>query len=192
MPTLEQVKRNVNSGIQSREACSDARCTAVFQKFADPSKRLLGRGQLWDALKELMPAVPDFRLNDLIKQDICSTQNGLDLDGFKTLLSHQHPIEQWAETIPFSRMLADAISMDSDTDQLTLVANLSREDISIIVDGLSEGLKAALEQHVLLLSQGLKSAEAAEHSEGSKFQIIPMNCGRLTDFFQGLEGRLGE
>ena len=182
---------NVQSGIRRREAFGEARCRTVFEMFADSKTMLLRKEQVRNALKEIYLGGLESNYKHLLHHDICSTKAGLSFEEFKALLSQQHPIEQWADTLPFCRMLADAIPVNSEMDPLRAVSNLSREDISNIIDGLSESLKSILENHVLLLSKGLEAAENATHVGGSKFQIVPMNCGRLHDFHNGLEGRLG-
>jgi hypothetical protein len=194
--SVEIVKARVLAGMRRREVQTEQDWKKAFEDFKDPATSLLDKKQLRDALQTLGVVISDLALGDLFDESGETPCDGLDFESFKSAITKQSPIEQWAKTLPFSSMVADAVPMPPSSDQLRFVSDLTRKEIDSIVDGLVDGLKDAFEKHVQLLSRGLKAAaEKTVNKEnlgdGSKFQVVSMNCGRVKDFHVGLEGRLG-
>ena len=192
------VRARVLAGIHSREAQEaqgEVGWKKIFERFAASNLhnvKLLSKDRVQEALKEVSSEMTAEDLDDLFERDIDDPKTGLTFEEFKFMITRQKPIEQWAATVPFARLFADAVKVDPNFNQLKYVANLSRDDIGAIVIGMVEGLIIVIEKHVKLLSEGLQAKKTADKPAGSKFQIIPMNCGRLNDFHNGLEGRVGE
>jgi hypothetical protein len=164
----------------------------TYDNFKDQITSLLHRERLQDALTTVGVSISDMEFSDLF--DDSNLLDGLDFESFKAIITKQSPIEQWAKTLPFPSMVADAVPISPTSDPLRGVSMLTRKDIDIIIDGLVDALKDSFEKHVQLLSRGLDATEKAPKVDldGSKFQVASMSCGRVKDFHVGLDGRLGK
>ena len=106
------------------------------------------------------------------------------------------PVETWEETLPLTRILADALPKHDICDHSRVVNSLTQREIDVIAECFAVSLKDVLNQHIAKLKstfvimdrQVLKSGP---YSAASKFVIETMEGGSISGYHSGPEFKLG-
>jgi hypothetical protein len=121
---------------------------------------------------------------------------GLDLQEFIKAIKYPGKVEQWANSLPLSKLLAHCLSFKDSDDPLREVSRLSSDELCASVKAYGESLQTILagalgELKKCYAEMDRMTAENANEAS-SKFQTNKMNSGSVEDFHHGLLGRVGE
>ena len=160
----------------------------MFAKHAEGGDRLT-REQLQHCLAELglNLAVTDDKF-DVIDAD----GDGLvSLGELGKFLEIGTPLQRWAASLQPAKLIADALPVKNQEAPLEELSQLDEAKIRVICECLVRSLERAMKEQVALLKKSLEAQKAVEE-DSAKFQVVPMSAGSTKDFYEGLEGRVGE
>ncbi len=122
---------------------------------------------------------------------------GLDEKEFTKAVKYPGKVEQWADSLPLSKLLAHCLSFkfkEAD-DPLREVSRLSSDELRASANAFGEGVETILGDAVGELKRCFAEMDrmAAESAAAasSKFQTFKMSSGSVEDFHSGLQGRVG-
>ena len=191
---LEQLKEELDAqidrGFQRRDP---AHVHVVFAKHAKAGDRLT-REQLLSCLAELgLPlAVTDDKF-DAIDAD---GDGMVSLGELGKFLEMATPLQRWAASLRLAELVADALPVKNHEAPLEELSQLDEARIRVICERLAGSLERAMKEQVALLQKSLEAQKAAAQQAASgaaaKFEVVAMSAGSTKDFYEGLEGRVGE
>ena len=128
-------------------------------------------------------------------------RNGhLDLNEFKCCVKNRSKIEQWTLSMPISDLVASALMPivlrgEPCEDQLNKLIKTTDDELKTVCQGLYHGFYFLLRNRLNILSKAYKTQAEKSYADGSentqsKF-AFSMQCGSISDFYQGLGGRIG-
>jgi hypothetical protein len=176
----------------------------VFNQHKEKGKGCILKENLGASLRDLCIYIDDEAIDEMFSNIDTDRDGKLDFDEFKAGVTRPSKIEQWTTSIPFSQLFASALTAlipsGSREDPVRLLADITKEDLSVLCAAVQEGLFTLLEQHILELKAAFYAVEnmqvpSGNVAAGSKFsfdQLVEMSCGNIDDFFAGLGGRVGE
>jgi hypothetical protein len=122
---------------------------------------------------------------------------GLDEQEFTKAVMYPGKVEQWADGLPLSKLLAHCLSstFKEGEDPLREVSRMSSDELRASAKAFGEGVETILGDAVDELRKCYaemdRMAATSSTSSGSKFQTIKMSSGSVDDFHSGLQGRVG-
>jgi hypothetical protein len=171
---------------------------AVYRKYANDGCGICKK-DFFDALyhvrlEEIKPDDADMMFDNMDMDN-----NGLlDLNEFRRAVSARSSFEQFiAQAIPFSELISTSLPRKKATDQLTTFMELTSAQISKIVRAISAELESLLTAKAKALRESYEAAAAKQissdsASSASKFSVLELKAGNITDYHNGLSGRVGE
>ena len=192
----DRIRQNIEQGFSRRD---DVVLEALFNRHKNEDSDCLSEILLLDALREINSPL---NAADAVKAALenLGHREGepLDLDKFKALVDYPTPLERFLQTLPLSRLLADALlDGSSSSEPLYWIAALTAEDVDVVADEFRDGLKRLLLQHcekcrlAAERERTLCSSNSSLIKADNKFLLRPLSCGRVEDFHEGLSGRIG-
>ena len=162
----------------------------IFNKYADKKDTFLSVNGLQRALFELGVPYRATIASELEKRGDWTFQE------FQTFLMEQPTnLDKWISTLPLPGLLSECLDIH-DGDELRQLSRLSEERIADAVKIFSYGLRRVLTDGQAKLKQifTLMDESAQQIADGSapKFLTFKMNTGTVSDYFEGLSGRIGE
>jgi hypothetical protein len=117
--------------------------TYTYLDMADLRKALADLGVIIteEQLKHIRRTVK-LNFNDCIKYN-----------AFKAIVLSPSPMEVWAATLPFARLLADALPKHPGCDHLRVISSLTPQEADIVAEEVCYALKEMLKRHVAELKQ---------------------------------------
>ena len=119
---------------------------------------------------------------------------------FKEIALLPSPLQEWVKSsVDFSRILTDALPKMEGFDYLRTISLMTSEEIGNVVHETCVRVKCVLESHVCLLRKAFEDMDAltsttpkgARESFSSKFEVSQMRGGTITEFYSGLDERIG-
>ena len=167
----------------------------VFKQHADPVKDLIFPKGLHSALEELGIQIKLEEVEAIILIADLGKNGGLDFEEFQcTVRNPQTKLHQWIETLPLAALLASCFILP-EGDQLHEITLLTSDNLDAIADAFTQGLKKILADSQIQLRKIIQNmeikAKAKEGGESSKFKTFKMSAGVVSDYVQGLSGRIG-
>jgi hypothetical protein len=170
---------------------------ATFETHKDLETNFISASSLESALTDFGIILHSSDLNEILESRDLNDAKGLDLEGFKSLVTMPSPIEEWVRALPLNRLVSDAMPRPVSCfrkDQLWHLSNVTLEQLEVSCDVIKARLIKILEEHLGILKTVLNchpaSNDISENVE--KFQICKMRVGDIDDFHQGLAGRIGK
>ena len=131
-------------------------------------------------------------VDELFEEFDFDANSGLDLDEFRRLLRSSNRLYEWAKALPLHELLADAIPRKGGQDPLRVLSELTADEIRITCQAIQEGLIRMLYEACASLKEAFAATDKrAESGGGSKFNIVPLSCGRIEKFHGGFQERIG-
>jgi hypothetical protein len=170
---------------------------AIYMKYAKNGCGICKRDFL-DALNHVR--LEDIKSEDAdeIFDDMDMDCNGLlDLKEFRRAVSAPSSFEQFInQAIPFSELISTALPKKKATNQLAVFMELTQTQISDIARAVSAVLKSILCTKAVELKESYDAAAAknktADNSSASKFSVVELKAGGISDYHKGLSGRVGK
>ncbi len=175
----------------------------VFEKHKSPGARGIPESNLSSALRDLGTYTDADGIKELSDTYDLNSDGLFDLAEFAQVLTRPSKVEQWAISLPLAQLLADCMlsrennQVSPDVDPLRALSSLSSNDIEVSTQYFHEGLSRLLSEEVDKLKQAYaemdqKFATASESHASSKFALVGMSCGDITNFRGGLNERVGD
>jgi hypothetical protein len=168
----------------------------TFESHKNIGTEFMSASSLESALTDLGIIFHPSDLNEIIESSDLNA-NGLDLEGFKSLVAKPSPIDEWVRTLPLIQLVSDAMPRPVSClreDQLRHLSSVSLEQLEVSCDVIKEKLIKILEEHVGNLKRVLNCHTTFNdiNDNVEKFQICKMRVGNIGDFHKGLDGRIGK
>jgi hypothetical protein len=186
-PQVEKLLAQMRMGFDRRDE-------AFVQQVFDRHRTELGiipRTGLNAALQGLGLAVNDIQAAELDLMHGQPEDSFIDLAHFRSIVSRNGQVEQWASTLPLAQLLADCMPVKDVKDPLRAVSKLSAAEVPDVVASLSEGLARLLRQEIANLNRAYETMdskvnEAAERAKPAKYKLEEGGQGGMGDFYRGL------
>ena len=168
----------------------------IFEQHKDRNTHLISKKALPDALRDLGIHLTEEEASVLFETSDRDENGGLDLQEFTKAMKYPGKVEQWADNLPLSKLLAHCLSFKESDDPLREVSRLTSDEVrsstnaygdslhTIIMDAVSELKKCYAEMD--------RMTAGSANNASSKFQTSKMSSGGVEDFHSGLHGRVGE
>ncbi len=183
-------------------------------------REVLTKEKMKPALEEAGFKIYDEDVEALFETLDLDSDNVLDFQEFK--LAVQRPskilkeIERWTSSMPFSQLVATGfaplVGHDHPAkkkgkgyaheeaiqrDPIRIISKCSDDEFSAVCDGVLEGIKKLLQKNHKEVKAAYEAFDKQKFAKGSeddqsKFAVNTMSCGQISDFYKGLEGRVGE
>jgi hypothetical protein len=166
----------------------------LFDRHADQSTKLITAMNIRSVMLALGNHVTEDEATVLFQTFDMDENGGLDLQEFKKAIKFPSKVEQWADNLPLSKLLAHCLSFKQGDDPLREVSRLSSDELRAVTNAYCESLHLMLMEAVreLNLCYAEMDNTAGLADAGSKFQTFKMSSGSVEDFHNGLQGRVGE
>jgi hypothetical protein len=155
----------------------------------------LPRCNLRAALNDLDLEVTEEEASDLYLEFDTDKADGLDVNEFALLVKRPRRLDEWARSLPLAEVVADSLPRKLGVDPLRVLSNMTSDDLAASLEALQQGLQRMLKQAHAELKEAFKASDARQHlgagDGGSKFSVIAMSCGTISDFHAGVEARIG-
>ena len=187
---LNVLLKQVTSGFLRRDP---SHVKTIFDQHNDGKSASIAKGKLHSALSNLGVDVDVERTAELLEEFDSDASGGLDFEEFQRLLHRSNRLFEWAKSLPLHELLADAIPRRAGRDPLRVVSEMTEEEISWVCRAFQEGLSKMLREGSAELKQAFAVSDRRAETEDvdSKFNVVPLSCGRITDFHAGVEERIG-
>ncbi len=167
----------------------------LFNKHADSATNLMAADSIRNALREIGVQLTADEAVVVFETFDTDENGGLDLQEFMKAIKYPSKVEQWVETLPLSKLLAQCLSFKEGDDPLREVSSLSSDEVRVSVTAYTESLQTILSDAVGELKKCYaemdRLAKQSANDAGSKFQTFKMSSGGVEDFHNGLQGRVG-
>jgi hypothetical protein len=187
-----QIKSQVESGRQKR---NESNLRQIFDKYKDSDSNVLRKESVMKACTAANIIVEgESALEDLSGWKEVDLEKGLDFDNFKNIATNPSELEIMMKSIPFHQIFADAVPHKPGYDPLKCFETLTSHEIDIMVEASLDLLKHILKEQSALASAvqcELSKTAAGLRAGISKFTCIKMKAGNISDFHEGLGGRVG-
>jgi hypothetical protein len=195
------LQRQVRSGFKRRDFQN---IKQTFYRFAsgvvsesqvhsDSKEAFISKDRFYDSLKELDIDVDIKQAESLFEEFDTDNSEGLNLQEFRTLLKKSNRLHEWAKSIPLTELLVDAIPRKVGEEPLRVVSTLNKDEIVAICKAVQDGLEILLQESSLSLRDAFQVNDTIRRADAeSKFNLSVMSCGEVSDFFAGIQGRVGE
>jgi hypothetical protein len=168
----------------------------VFEQHKDKHTHLVSKSALSGALRDLGIHLSAEEGSVLFETFDLDENGGLNLQEFMNVIKYPGKVEQWADSLPLSKLLAHCLSFKGGDDPLREVSRLSSDELCSSTNAYGESvqtiLKDALGELKMAYSAMDRMAAGSAGEERSKFQTFKMSSGSVEDFHIGLHGRVGE
>ncbi len=181
---------------------------------------VLTKEKMKPALEEAGFKIDDEDVETLFETLDLDSDNVLDFQEFK--LAVQRPsktlkeIERWTSAMPFSQLIATGLielvghdrpvkkktkgqahEEPAQRDPIRTISKSSDDEFSVVCDGVLEGIKKLLQKNHKEVKAAYEAFDKQKFAKGneddqSKFAVNTMSCGKISDFYKGLEGRVGK
>jgi hypothetical protein len=186
---LQELLKQVTSGFLRRDP---SHLKIIFDQHHDGKSASIGKGNLHSALSNLGVDVDVERIAELFEEFDSDASGGLDFGEFQQLLHRSNRLFEWGKGLPLHELLADAIPRRAGRDPLRVVSEMTEEEISWVCQAFQEGLSKMLREGSAELKQAFAVSDRRPGTDvDSKFNVVPLSCGRITDFHAGVEERIG-
>jgi Ca2+-binding EF-hand superfamily protein len=170
--------------------------TRVYQEHAMPGKyQHIPIEKLEIALEALGVVVTKNEFDHHIRIVKLNFDNWIKYKAFKHIVLSPSAAEVWAKTLPFNRLIADALPKLPDCDYLRVISSLTTQEANDVVEEVCCVLKEILMLHVGQLKSSFQRMDQQvlknEIHANSKFEVTKMAAGLIQHFYEGLEGRIG-
>ncbi len=168
----------------------------VFEQHKDKHTNLMLLRALPDALRDLGIQTTEEEASVLFETSDTDDNRGLTLQEFMKAIKYPSKVEQWADRLPLSKLLAHCLSFKESKDPLREVSRLSSDELRASINAYGESVHKILadafgELKVCYAEMDRMAAECASEAK-SKFQTFKMSSGSVEDFHRGLYGRVGK
>ncbi len=192
-----KIQEHVDFGLKRR---SKEYIQYVFSNHCEPAvsgkESTILEKNFSSALQDLNIKLNDQETKELFKCVDVDRNESLSYSEFENIVFQPSDLERWALSIPFHYLVADAVSCieREGAHRLEKASNLTESDITLVCNGIVDGVKKLITGKVSELKQAFDRMRAsqAENQAGSKYFVVSsMSCGGPEDFHKGLEGRIG-
>jgi hypothetical protein len=169
----------------------------VFDQHKDEHTNLVSPIALPGALIDLEISLTKEEIAIVFETSDMDDNGGLDEKEFTKAVKYPGKVEQWADSLPLSKLLAHCLSFKftQGDDPLREVSRLSTDELRASANAFGEGVETILGDAVGELKKCFAEMDrmAAESAAtaSSKFQTFKMSSGSVEDFHSGLQGRVG-
>jgi hypothetical protein len=109
-----------------------------------------------------------------------------------SLLKKPNRLEEWARSLPLSEIIADAFPAKPGQDPLRVASELSDFEVSVVCSVFCYGFKKKLMKSLKSLKNAFEVTDNRDVTDGgSKFNVLPLSCGDISAFHDGVEARIG-
>ena len=195
---LDKLRDQVEAGFRRREY---AYISQVFHRHCNlvesstDTSEFLPRCNLRAALNDLDLEVTDEEATTLYVEFDTDDTDGLNLDEFALIVKRPRRLDEWARSLPLAEIVSDSLPRKLGVDPLRVLSNMTSDDLSASLEALNLGLQKMLRQAHAALQEAFKANDARQQlgsgDGGSKFNVIAMSCGNISDFHAGVEARIG-
>jgi hypothetical protein len=193
--TLERTKARIDAGLhdRSRNLRHNSELIAeVFCRFRTSAQKIPSN-RFREALEALGICVDDEEALEFLRSK-GGDVGFVDAAEFQRAVGRQWAVEVWAKSLPLAEMLADTLPNCSGCHRLRAVSDLKEEEIIAIADGYRDGLIQVLNEHVRMLKNAYDAMAVyatKSRTAAKKFEVSSMSCGKIEDFHDGLQKRIG-
>ena len=190
LPITSKIQIRVTLFFNMRNA---SHVETVFDQHKDMHTHLISISALPGALEDLGIRLTAEEVSVLFDTSDADENGGLDLQDFMRAIKYPGKVEQWADSLPLSRLLAHCLSFKEGDDPLREVSRLSSDELRASANAYGESVQTILADALGELKKCFAEMDRMAASEASsKFQIFRMSSGSVEDFHSGLHGRVGE
>ena len=151
------------------------------------------KARLCEALNELNFNIQEKDADLLFEEFDTDKSDGLDLDEFIRLTKKPSRLEEWIRSLPVSEVVSDAFPQRPGHDPLQSACDLTSDEFEAMLQAAKAGLARLFQGALAELRQAFRVTEARKKEDGgSKFNVIALSCGKITDFHAGIEDRIGD
>ncbi len=166
----------------------------VFRRFCTDKNRI-SSDRFREALESMGICVDEEEALEFVRSK-GGDVGFVDSAEFQRAVGRQWSAEVWAKSLPLAEMLADALPNCIGCHRLRAVSDLKEEEIAAIADGYRDGLVQVLNEHIAMLRNAYKvmAVYATKSKTGlaaKKFEVSSMSSGKIGDFHDGLQKRIG-
>ena len=168
----------------------------LFNKHANSATNLITADSVRNVMRDIGVQMTADEAAVLFETFDTDENGGLDLQEFTKAIKHPSKVEQWANTLPLSKLLARCLSFKESDDPLREVSRLSSDELRALTKAFTEGLLTILSDSLSELKKCYtemdRMTDLSANDASSKFQTFKMSSGSVEDFHSGLHGRVGE
>lgn len=156
----------------------------------------ISKESLKQALNDLTPTLTNDDFEALFTEFDADSDGLIDFDEFKKAVWRPSAIEKWAKSLHFWKLVADAVPLSNKSDQLRAMADLSEDQLMVIFTEATKSMQQTFLAEVKKLQlayQAMDAKKQASSQDGAaaKFKTFKASAGSVTDFHNGLMGRVG-
>jgi hypothetical protein len=163
---------------------------------ADLASTFIPKAQLREALSELDLEVTDEESANLFDEFDTDKGDGIELHEFESLLRKPRRPEDWARSLPLAELVADSLPRRQGEDPLRVLSEVTEEELIAMCHATYFGLERIMRQAIVELKAGFRANDSRKQlacgNAGSKFNVVPISCGKILDFHAGLDARIGK
>ena len=153
----------------------------------------ISKDSLQEVLRRFDITVDAKEAEDLFREFDSNRDDGLDLDELERILRGPSRLEEWIKSLSLSQAVADAFPRKAGIDPLRAASELSAQEMSALFKTLQVAVERVLRAALAELRASFRVTDSRASADGgSKFNIITLSCGQITDFHAGIDARIGE
>ena len=153
----------------------------------------LPKSKLRIALHDLDIQIDENEADELFSEFDSDRSDGLDLEELDRLLRKPRRLDEWIRTLPLSEVVSDSVPRVIGKDPLRTASELTEQEESAMFQALQMGIERVLRTALGELRKAFQITDSRKREElSSKFNIIALSCGQISDFHAGIEARVGE
>ena len=158
------------------------------------SAAYIRRDKIYALLQDSSLNVTESEAEELFDEYDANNSDGLDLSELQLLLQKPSQLSEWAKSLCLHELLADAMPREAEIDPLRMVSALTPAVRRAVCEAVCDGLEVILMESSEILAKAFCLTDERKKKnfiDGSKFNILPVSCGKIDDFHAGVEGRIG-
>jgi ankyrin repeat protein len=173
----------------------------VFDQFKSMDQDIILEEQLKPALENCGNTMSDDEIKRQLRKMATPSdskqQKGVTFEAFASLVATSSILEEWAATLPLSRILALCIrGQDSADMELHAVSNLTDVSIDAVAEDFAQQLKAVILGAVSKFKYALKtmdelSSDPIDSKHIKFYDMVSVRGNNVSDFHQALTERIG-
>jgi hypothetical protein len=193
MKMSDELRKQVADSMLKR---SEPNVESVYRKYAKDDRGVC-RDDFFDACQEVRFDFSNRENTEelFINMDM-NDDSFLDLSEFRRAMNTRSASEQFIlQTIPVHEIIVLALPRKQSRSPLVAFRELTRQEITEMVQAVSGVLETILDEKVVQLRESWEAAKAKEFLDGksnAKFLVVEFNAGSIQDYHNGLSGHVGE
>jgi hypothetical protein len=187
---FEVLRRQVETNFRRRD-CVEVQ--GVYDRYCVKKEKLdsyyVPIDKIQTALREL-----ESELDAKDFAALCSNENyidGVNWENFQDLLRRPRRLGEWAKSLHLHEIVADAFPRKAGVDPLRVASELSPDELIAVINALRYGFEQIIRTSLTELKKAFHVNDQKLNDGDSKFNVVAISCGDISDFHKGVVARIG-